>query len=257
MVHLAPIGVVRSCFRQKFGIPRQPGLAPAARATLELLPPYNQPAAVRGLEGFSHVWLVFVFHGIPAGRWQPTVRPPRLGGNRRLGVFATRSTFRPNPLGLSAVRLERVTIERGSVILHLAGIDLLDGTPVLDLKPYVPYADCIPTATGGFASDAPPSAVAVEFSPAALAVCATWREGDLRELIAQLLSQDPRPAYEGIDPAPRPYGMKLLDFDVRWEMRGAMAYVTEIAPTLTPPPTPATGPPPPADRLGSPHPTDR
>ena len=257
MVPLAPIGVVRSCFREKFGIPRQPGLAPAARATLELLPPYNRPAAVRGLEGFSHVWLVFVFHAIPAGRWQPTVRPPRLGGNRRLGVFATRSPFRPNPLGLSAVRLERVTTGRGSVILHLAGIDLLDGTPVLDLKPYVPYADCIPTATGGFASDAPPSALAVEFSPAALAVCAAWPEGDLRELIAQLLTQDPRPAYGRTDPAPRHHGMKLFDFDVRWAMRGDTAHVMEIAPAVTPPLTPAAGPPPPADRPAPPRPTDR
>jgi tRNA-Thr(GGU) m(6)t(6)A37 methyltransferase TsaA len=195
MFHFAPIGVVRSCFREKFGIPRQPGLASAARATLELLPPYNQPAAVRGLEGFSHLWLVFAFHGIPAGRWQPTVRPPRLGGNRRLGVFATRSTFRPNPIGLSAVKLERIATDHGKVVLHLAGVDVLDGTPVLDIKPYLPYADCIPTATGGFATEVPPSGLAVEFSPAAAAFCAALPVGDPRELITQLLRQDPRPAY--------------------------------------------------------------
>lgn len=155
MFQFAPIGVIRSCFRQKFGIPRQPRLVPAARATLELLPSYAQPEAVRGLEGFSHLWLLFVFHGIPAGHWQPTVRPPRLGGNQRMGVFATRSSFRPNPIGLSAVALERIEISAGRVVLHLAGVDVLDGTPVLDIKPYVPYADSIPEAVGGFANEAP------------------------------------------------------------------------------------------------------
>lgn len=228
MFQFAPIGIVRSCFREKFGIPRQPGLVEVARATLELLPPYNQPAAIRGLEGFSHVWLVFVFHGVPAGRWQPTVRPPRLGGNRRLGVFATRSTFRPNPIGLSAVALERIATGRGRVALHLAGVDLLDGTPVLDIKPYLPYADRIPAATGGFAAEAPPPALAVEFSPAAAAFCAAWPVGDLGELIAQILRQDPRPAYARTDPAPRHHGMKLYDCDVRWNVRGEVAHVTEI-----------------------------
>lgn len=228
MFSLAPIGVIRSCFQEKFGIPRQPGLAPAARATLELLPPYNQPEAVRGLEDFSHLWLIFVFHGIPGGYWQPTVRPPRLGGNQRLGVFATRSPFRPNPIGLSAVRLEQVEINQGRVILHLGGVDLLDGTPVLDIKPYVPYADCLPDATGGFAAEAPEAPLTVEFSPSAAAFCAAWPDGDLRELITQILRQDPRPAYERNSAAPRCYGMKLYDFDLRWEMRGGVASVTEI-----------------------------
>ncbi len=228
MFQFAPIGIVRSGFREKFGIPRQAGLAPAARATLELLPPYRVPATVRGLEGFSHVWLVFVFHGIPGGRWRPTVRPPRLGGNRRLGVFATRSTFRPNPIGLSAVKLERITTRQGRVILHLQGVDLLDGTPVLDIKPYLPYADRIPEATGGFAFDAPGSLAAVEFSPKAAAFCASWPHGDLRELLIQLLRHDPRPAYQHFQHAPRSYGMRLFDCDVRWEMRDEVVYVTEI-----------------------------
>lgn len=246
MFRFAPIGIVRSCFSEKFGIPRQPGLAPAARATLELLPPYNRPVAVRGLEGFSHVWLVFAFHGVPAGRWQPTVRPPRLGGNRRLGVFATRSMFRPNPIGLSAVALDRIATDRGCVILHLSGVDVLDGTPVLDIKPYLPYADSIPTATGGFATEAPSSDLTVEFSPAATAFCAAWPIGDLRELITQILRQDPRPAYERTDHAPQHYGMKLYDCDVRWEMRGCVAYVTEITHNFMP--TPTAEPPRPADR---------
>ena len=229
MLPFTPIGVIHSCFHEKFGIPRQPGLVPAARATLELLPPYNQPAAVRELEGFSHLWLIFVFHGIPAGRWQPTVRPPRLGGNRRLGVFATRSPFRPNPIGLSAVRLERIEIGQGQVLLHLACIDLLDGTPVLDIKPYVPYADAIPEATGGFAPTAPEATLKVEFGPAASAFCAAWLGGgDLRELISQILRQDPRPAYERADPDSQPHGMKLYNLDVRWETRNGAVYVTEV-----------------------------
>ncbi len=198
---------------------------------LELLSPYNQPEAVRGLEGFSHLWLIFVFHGIPAGHWQPTVRPPRLGGNQRLGVFATRSPFRPNPIGLSAVRLERIEIALGRVVLHLAGVDLMDGTPVLDIKPYVPYADSIPDAASGFAPSAPESALTVEFSPSAAAFCAAWPDGDLRELITQILCQDPRPAYEREKAAPRCYGMKLYDFDLRWEMSGDTAAVIEIIPS--------------------------
>lgn len=228
MLRFAPIGVIRSCFREKFGIPRQPGLVPAARATLELLPPYSQPAAVRGLESFSHLWLVFVFHDIPAGCWQATVRPPRLGGNRRLGVFATRSPFRPNSIGLSAVKLERIAIRQGQVVLHLAGVDLLDGTPVLDIKPYLPYADRIAEAIGGFAPEAPQAGLTVVFSPTASGFCAVWPEGDLRELISQILRQDPRPAYERTDPALQRYGMKLYDLDVRWEVRNGVAYVTEI-----------------------------
>ncbi len=228
MFHFTPIGFVRSCFREKFGIPRQPGLVPAARAILELLPPCSQPTAVRGLEGFSHLWLIFVFHGIPTGRWRATVRPPRLGGNRRLGVFATRSTFRPNPIGLSAVKLERIAIHRGRVTLHLAGVDLLDGTPVLDIKPYLPYADRIAEATGGFASDAPALLPSVDFSPAASEFCAAWPGGDMRELISQVLRQDPRPAYQRADPTPQGHGMKLYNLDVRWETRDGVAYVTEI-----------------------------
>ncbi len=136
-------------------------------------------------------------------------------------------------------------------------MDVLDGTPVLDIKPYLPYADCIPTATGGFATEVPPSGLAVEFSPAAAAFCAALPVGDPRELITQLLRQDPRPAYEQADSAPRRYGMKLYDCDVRWEMRGGVAYVTEILPAITPPTlTPAAGPLRPAGRRGSPRPTD-
>ncbi len=230
MLPFAPIGVIHSCFGEKFGIPRQAGLVPAARATLELLPPYAAPETVRGLDGFSHLWIIFVFHGIPAGQWQPTVRPPRLGGKQRMGVFASRSPFRPNPIGLSAVKLERIAIAQGRVTLHLAGVDLLDGTPVLDIKPYLPYADSLPDAAGGFAPQAPELRLTVEFSPVAAAFCAAWPDEQLPELITQVLRQDPRPAYERANSAPQRYGMRLKGMEVHWEMHGETAYVTDISP---------------------------
>ena len=226
MFTFAPIGVVHSCFKEKFGIPRQPGLVPAARAVLELLPPYNRAEAVRGLEGFSHIWVSFVFHACLDESRKPTVRPPRLGGNRRLGVFATRSTHRPNPIGLSAVELERIEAAPGRVLLHLKGADLLDGTPVLDIKPYLPYSDVIPAATGGFAAEAPSALFEVNFSRPALERCAAVPELEL--LICQILSQDPRPAYYGKNDDRRVFGMKLLDYDVKWEVHGDTVMVTAI-----------------------------
>lgn len=228
MFTFTQIGVIHSCFREKFGIPRQPGLVPAARAVLELLPPYNRAEAVRGLEGFSHIWVSFVFHACRGEPWKPTVRPPRLGGNRRLGVFATRSTRRPNPIGLSAVELERIEAGPGRVLLHLKGADLMDGTPVLDIKPYLPYADVIPGATSGFAAQAPAALFEVNFSQPALERCATVPELEL--LIRQILSQDPRPAYHGKSDGKRIFGMKLLDYDVKWETGGHVALVTDIIP---------------------------
>jgi tRNA-Thr(GGU) m(6)t(6)A37 methyltransferase TsaA len=228
MFTFEPVGILHSCFKEKFGIPRQPGLVPEARAVLELLPPYNREEAVRGLEGFSHVWLTFVFHARLGEPWSPTVRPPRLGGNRRVGVFASRSPLRPNPIGLSAVALERIEAAPGKVLLHLKGIDLLDGTPVLDIKPYLPYADIIPAATGGFAPAPPATPFSVNFSPAAQAAC-TAAEG-LEVLIRQILAHDPRPAYYGKDTARRAFGMRLLDYDVKWEVDGEAVVVTAIEP---------------------------
>lgn len=226
MFNCTQIGVIHSCFREKFGIPRQAGLAPAATAKLELLSPYNAPEALRGLEGFSHIWLLFVFHAIPAGQWQPTVRPPRLGGKQRLGVFATRSPFRPNPLGLSAVGLQGIDAAHG--VLHLSGVDLLDGTPILDIKPYLPYADHIVDAVGGFAAHAPHHPLQVTFSKAAEDFCAAWTTGDLRELITQIIRQDPRPAYAHRQAAMQTYAIKLYDFDVHWQTCGDIATVTAI-----------------------------
>ncbi|GAB2802067.1 tRNA (N6-threonylcarbamoyladenosine(37)-N6)-methyltransferase TrmO [Halomonas shantousis] len=210
---LAPIGRIESDYPDKFGIPRQPGLAPAARGVLHLLPPYDDPLGVRGLEAFSHLWLTFLFHASPE-RWTPLVRPPRLGGNTKVGVFATRSTHRPNRLGLSLVELVDIDTRRG-VRLHLRGHDLLDGTPVLDIKPYLPWAEARPEAQAGFAP-APPTLYPVHFSAAADATLARRRDGvSLRELIVQVLAQDPRPAYRS-GAESRRYGVPLRDVDVRF-----------------------------------------
>ncbi|KDO01638.1 tRNA (N6-threonylcarbamoyladenosine(37)-N6)-methyltransferase TrmO [Pseudomonas donghuensis] len=210
---VAPIGYVRSCFKEKFAIPRQPQLAPAARGVLELLPPYDNGEAVAGLEQVSHVWLLFLFHQALEDKPRLKVRPPRLGGNKSMGVFATRATHRPNGIGQSVVKLEKVEAGR----LWLSGIDLLDGTPVLDIKPYVPYADAVAGAVNQMA-DAPPEAIAVYWSDAALPQA---REHALRlaeplvELIEQCLAQDPRPAYQ-VPPPERVYGVKFWDVQVRW-----------------------------------------
>lgn len=226
----SPIGIVHSPFKEKFGVPRQPGLAPAARATLELLPPYDRDEAVEGLSGFSHVWLLFVFHATAGQGWNPTVRPPRLGGNVRVGVFASRSTFRPNPIGLSVVELEGYGREDGKLVLHLRGADLIDGTPILDVKPYVPYVDSIPQASGGFAAGAPDTRLAVTFTAEAEAQTAAraLHYPHLRELITQVLGADPRPAYRDDEPAGRVYGMRLLDFDLRWRVEEGVAVVVEL-----------------------------
>jgi tRNA-Thr(GGU) m(6)t(6)A37 methyltransferase TsaA len=225
---MVPVGVVRSCFQEKFGIPRQPGLVPAAEAIIELLPPANQPEAVRGLDGFSHLWVVFVFHACPPGEWHATVRPPRLGGNERVGVFASRSPFRPNRIGLSLVKLEEVTCGTGGVSLRVSGADLLDGTPVLDLKPYLPYVEALPEASGGFAPAAPEERLTVRFSASAeAAVSARPDLPRLRELITQLLALDPRPAT--CHEENRIFGFRLHDFDVRWRVTGREAIVEELS----------------------------
>lgn len=221
-VSLEVIGRIESDYPDKFGIPRQPGLARAARARLILLPPYDDPLCVRGLEDFSHLWLTFIFHRSP-GRWTPLVRPPRLGGNAKIGVFASRSTHRPNRLGLSLVELVGIDTSRG-VRLELRGHDLLEGTPVLDIKPYLPWAEARPEALAGFAPEAPPQRPVV-FSNQADTALATRDDGaSLRELIVQVLAQDPRPAYHrrtlGGNDA-RVYGVRLRDVDVRFRMEQA------------------------------------
>lgn len=211
------IGTIHSCFKEKFGIPRQPGLAPAARGRLKLLPPYDDPAAFDGLETCSHIWLQFVFHANSRSEWKPKVKPPRLGGNKSLGVFATRSPIRPSPIGLSVVRLTGITRTDGKCWLELAGIDLLDGTPVLDIKPYVPYVDCVPEAFNHLAPNAP-ELISVEIPVAILSFCTEHQRKtgiNLAQLIREVLQQDPRPQYQQPEPD-RIYGMILLEFNLRW-----------------------------------------
>jgi len=210
---VSPVGYVRSCFKEKFAIPRQPQLAPAARGVLELMPPFDQGDAVQGLEHVSHVWLLFVFHQALEDKPRLKVRPPRLGGNQSMGVFATRATHRPNGIGQSVVKLDKVEAGR----LWLSGIDLLDGTPVLDIKPYVPYADVIGDATNTMASAAP-VLITVEWEVAALAQArdhALRLNEPMTALIEQCLAQDPRPAYQTPTPERR-YGAQFWDVDVRW-----------------------------------------
>ena len=210
---VSPVGFVRSCFKEKFAIPRQPQLAPAARGVVELVAPFNNGDAVQGLEQVSHVWLVFLFHQALEDTPRLKVRPPRLGGNTSMGVFATRATHRPNGIGQSVVRLDKV--EAGK--LWVSGIDLLDGTPVLDIKPYVPYADIINGAHNHMASAAP-ELIAVQWHDEALHSAREHgqRLGEpLMELIEQCLAQDPRPAYQVPTPE-RQYGVRLWDVDVRW-----------------------------------------
>ncbi len=228
---LKPIGFIRSCYKEKFGIPRQSGLVTEARATLHLLPDYAMPTAFTGLAQFSHIWLIFCFHATQNIAWKPTVRPPRLGGNQRLGVFATRSMFRPNPIGLSVARLLDVQFEGTQGVLNLAGIDLLDGTPVLDIKPYISYADAISDASSGFVESTPVNLQQVVFSPKALLQCAEktsqWQL-DIETLLRQILQQDPRPAYRWGSVDKRQYGMKLYDFDVRWCYESNQIEVLEL-----------------------------
>jgi len=210
---IEPIGYLRSCFREKFAIPRQPHLAPAARGVLELLPPFDSGEAVAGLEQVSHVWLLFLFHQALEDKPRLRVRPPRLGGNRMVGVFATRATHRPNGIGQSVVRLDRVEAGR----LFVSGIDLLDGTPIVDIKPYVPYADALPEARNEMAAQAP-TLIEVQWSESALAQArsqALRLDEPVVELIEQCLAQDPRPAYQKPDPERR-YGAQFWDLDVRW-----------------------------------------
>lgn len=226
-----PIGTIHSCFKEKFGIPRQSGLIPEARAVLEILPPYDRPEAFRELADYSHLWLTFVFHANLREGWKPTVRPPRLGGNRRVGVFASRSPFRPNPIGLSVVRLDGIDLAHGGVRLQLSGIDLLDGTPVLDIKPYLPYADAIPDARSGYAPEPPGQSLALSFGvqpEKVLAELPRERATDLRLLIRRILEQDPRPGYRRGRAERRRYGMRLLEFDVRWEVDSESIRVTRL-----------------------------
>lgn len=219
-VQIDVIGRVDSPYKEKFAIPRQPGIVKAARGQVRLDGCANNMDLVRGLEQFSHIWLLFIFHGTQAQGWKPLVRPPRLGGNKKLGVLATRSTFRPNPIGMSVVKLNGVEQKSSQVILHISELDLLDGTPIVDIKPYIPYADIVSNAHAGYAQEAPHQALQVEFTNTALQVIMknSIQYPDFKCLIEQVLSQDPRPAYKQKSVDDKVYGVSLYHFNINWQM---------------------------------------
>lgn len=217
------IGVIRSPYKEKFAVPRQPGLVKHGSGELHLIAPYNHAEAVRGLDAFSHLWVLFIFHQTMNGGWRPTVRPPRLGGNARMGVFATRSTFRPNPVGMSLVELKGIRCEKDQVILQLGSLDLVDGTPVVDIKPYLPFAEALPEAQASYAQHAPSADMPVSFSAdvAARLPVLEKRYPHLSSFICDVLAQDPRPAYRKGEELGKTYAVWLLDFNVRWRVTEA------------------------------------
>ena len=216
---LTPIATTRSCFRDKFGVPRQPGLTRHAHADLVIAPPFDREDAFRGLETASHLWLTFQFHEAVREEWRPVVRPPRLGGNRKMGVFASRSPFRPNSLGLSVVRNEGLRRENGRLILRISDHDLIEGTPILDIKPYLPFADSVPDASLGWADSPPTERLPVVFLDEAESQLAALPAGtypDLRSLIEDVVSYDPRPSFRRGREEERIYGAHLYDLNVRF-----------------------------------------
>ncbi|MDI9244957.1 tRNA (N6-threonylcarbamoyladenosine(37)-N6)-methyltransferase TrmO [Marinobacter sp. CHS3-4] len=217
---MTPIAFVRSCFKDKFGVPRQPGLTRHAHATLVMASPFNREDAFRGLETASHLWLIFQFHEAIRAEWRPVVRPPRLGGNQKMGVFSSRSPFRPNSLGLSVVRNEGLNRDAdGHLVLNISDHDLIDGTPILDIKPYLPFADSVPQASLGWAEAPPTEKLDVLFTPEAedqLAALDCARYPDFRALIEDVVSYDPRPSFRRGRDEDRVYGAHLYDLNVRF-----------------------------------------
>ena len=227
---LSPIGFIHTPYKEKFSVPRQPNLVQDGVGIVELLPPYNSPEAVRGLEQFSHLWLIFHFDHIQPGKWQATVRPPRLGGNQRVGVFASRATHRPNPLGLSKAELRQVECINGKVFLHLGAVDLVDGTPIFDIKPYIAYADCEPAAQSGFAQEKPAAKLNVSFTEPAFNAVLKYevKRPHLARFIRQVIEQDPRPAYQQGKPSERIYGISLYEFNVKWRIKAGTVDMVEV-----------------------------
>ena len=222
---LRGVARMKSEFPGKFGIPRQSGLVESLQSTVIFEEEFRDPNALRGIEGFSHLWLIWGFSQARQEGWSPTVRPPRLGGNERMGVFATRSPFRPNPLGLSCVKLDRVEWDTPQgPVLHVLGADLMDGTPIYDIKPYVPYADCRPEAAQGFAPP-PEAALRVNFPPELLERV----DKDRREALTGVLSCDPRPRYQ--DDPQRVYGMTFGPQEIKFTVVDATLTVVDVTPS--------------------------
>lgn len=215
------IARVHSPYKQKFGVARQPGLVPAAEVCIELNPEFNADS-VRGLEDFGYIWVSFIFHGVLGEGWSPLVRPPRLGGKQKMGVFATRSPHRPNHLGLSLLKLERIETDK-TVKLYCSGADLLDGTPVIDIKPYIPFVEAKPDAASGFVTGKPQE-LAVVWQNEALQTTLSTKE---RDVIAQSIAQDPRPAYQNIPE--RVYVMNILDYEVKFQIQAQTATIIDVS----------------------------
>ncbi|MGF1702418.1 tRNA (N6-threonylcarbamoyladenosine(37)-N6)-methyltransferase TrmO [Photobacterium makurazakiensis] len=224
---IEPIGIIRSPYKEKFAVPRQPGLVPSARSEIVLQGEANAIEAVRGIEQFSHLWLLFLFdQNLDAG-WRPTVRPPRLGGNERIGVFASRATFRPNGIGMSAVELKGVRQQGSDVIIELGGVDLVDGTPIVDIKPYIPYSDSLPEAQGGFATEQPKT-LPVVFSAQVESQLDGHQQAQQRAVIEEVLAQDPRPAYKKGKIDTKEYAVHLFDYNVKFTVSDEQVLVTSL-----------------------------
>ena len=218
------IAHIHTDFSEKFGVPRQSGIVDSLKGQIVFEPAYRNPDALRGIEEFSHLWLLWNFSQVPQKEWSPTVRPPRLGGNTKVGVFATRSPFRPNPIGLSCVKLERVEFHPTlGPVLHVLGADLMDGTPIIDIKPYLPHADCKPEALSGFAGPVKDYHLEVEISESLLQKIPS----DKQEALKQVLAHDPRPSYHS-DPT-RIYGMNFAGFEIKFTVDQNTLIVCEIA----------------------------
>lgn len=216
------IARIYNAYDEKFGVPRQSGLAEEVISTVVFEEEYRVDEALRGIEAFSHLWLIWAFDRTERETWSPTVRPPRLGGNQRVGVFATRSPFRPNAIGLSCVRLVGTEKTREGTVLKVAGADLMNGTPVYDIKPYLPYADCVPEATGGFTDTTEKRRVTVEITPEA----AEKLTEEERRMLRDVLKEDPRPAYQ--DSPERIYGFRFSGKEVKFTVRDGVLTVTEV-----------------------------
>ena len=216
------IAYIHTDFPEKFGIPRQSGLVPELKGTIVFEPEYRSPEALKGLEGFTYIWLLWQFEGVKRENWSATVKPPRLGGNKHVGVFATRSPFRPNPIGLSSVKLDGIEMTDKGPVLHVSGIDLRDKTPIYDIKPYLPYADCHPDAKDGFAGAVKDYCLEVDFPEELLKKISEEK----REALIEVLKQDPRPSYHS-DPE-RKYGVAFAGFDVHFTVKENVLVVFEI-----------------------------
>lgn len=230
---MQPIGIIKTPYKEKFGIPRQPGLVTSAIGYVEFAADFADQNFIKGIEQFSHLWLLFQFHQNADKPKKALVRPPRLGGNEKMGVFATRSTFRPNNIGMSVVKLESIQVNSSqprSLTLCVSGMDLLDGTPILDIKPYLPYADIEMTATAGFAQEKPNNQMTVIYSEKALDQLKkiSKSEADFKKFVSQVLAQDPRPAYQDAETSERIYGVRLSDFNVRWQIQQGVCVVVAI-----------------------------